>query len=150
MSRVIDRAFGGDAAAMTAAHTAVIQHLMTLLHQMPDIALRVGTLTPGQLGHLHFPTRTITISEDANTAQFVSAVMHELVHLHRGPSYDDPDEIVRDEAAVREQTARLLVPPSDLSPSSDPHDIALRYGVDINVARLSVELARIERAEGTA
>lgn len=136
---------------MTVAHTVMIQQLMTLLHEMPDVALRIGTLAAGQLGHLHFPTRTITISENVtSTAQFVSAVMHELGHLRRGPSYDDPREIARDEAAVREQTARLLVPPSELPPGSDPHDIALRYGVDINVARLSVELARIERAEGTA
>lgn len=135
---------------MTAAHTVMIQQLMTLLHEMPDVALRIDTLTAGQLGHLHFPTRTITISEDATTAQFVSALMHELIHLRRGPSYDDPHEISRDEADVREQTARLLVPPSELPPSSDPHDIALRYGVDINVARLSVELARLEWAEGTA
>jgi len=135
---------------MTAAHTVVIHQLMTLLHEMPDIALRIGTLATGQLGHLHFPTRTITISEDANTAQFVSALMHELLHLLRGASYDDPDEIARDEAAVREQTARLLVPPSELPPGSDPHTVAHHYGVDINVARLSVELARLERAEGTA
>lgn len=135
---------------MTAAHTVMIQQLMTLLHEMPDVALRIGTLAAGQLGHLHYPTRTITISENATTAQFVSALMHELGHLRRGPSYDDPREIARDEAAVREETARLLVPPSELPPSSDPHDIALRYGVDINVARLSVELARAEWAEGTA
>lgn len=135
---------------MTAAHTTVIQQLMTLLHEMPDVALRIGTLAAGQLGHLHFPTRTITISEDANTTQFASALMHELIHLLRGPSYDDPDEIARDEAEVREQTARLLVPPSELPPGSTPHHIASIYGVDINVARLSVELARLERAEGTA
>jgi hypothetical protein len=135
---------------MTAAHTAVIQNLMTLLHQQPDVALRIGKLDTGQLGHLHFPTRTITISEDANTPQFVSALMHELVHLMRGPSYDDPDEIACDEAEVRERTARLLVPPSQLPPGSDPHHVAHHYGVDINVARLAVELARVEWAEGTA
>lgn len=135
---------------MTAAHTVVIQQLMTLLHEMPDVALRIGTLTGGQLGHLHFPTRTITISKEATTAQFACALMHELLHLLRGPSYDDPDEITRDEATVQEQTARLLVPPSELPPGSDPHHIALYYGVDITVARLSVELARLERAEGTA
>jgi hypothetical protein len=135
---------------MTAAHTAVIQHLMTLLNEMPDVALRIGPLAAGQLGHLHFPTRTITVSQDANTAQFVSALMHELVHLMRGPSYDDPDELARDEAEVRERTARLLVPPSELPPGSDPHHVAHDYGVDIRVARLSVELARREWAEGTA
>ncbi len=135
---------------MTAAHTAVIQQLMTLLHEMPDIALRIGRLDTGQLGHLHFPTRTITISDNANTAQFASALTHELLHLMRGPSYDDPDEISRDETSVREQTARLLVPPSQLPPGSDPNHVAHHYEVDINVARLSVELARLERAEGTA
>jgi hypothetical protein len=135
---------------MTAAHTAMIQQLMTLLDEMPDVALRIGRLDTGQLGHLHFPTRTITISENANTPQFVSALMHEIVHLMRGPSYDDPDAIACDEAEVRERTARLLVPPSQLPPGSDPNHVAHHYEVDINVARLSVELARLERAEGTA
>lgn len=150
MAHVIQQPSVGEHAAMTAAHTAVIQHLMTLLHQTPDLALRVGVLAAGQLGHLHFPTRTITISENATTAQFACALTHELWHLHRGPSYNDPNEIAHDEADVRQQTARLLVPPSALSPDSNPHYVAQYYGVDINVARLSVELARRERAEGTA
>jgi hypothetical protein len=134
---------------MTAAHTAV-QYLMTVLTQTPDVALRVGRLAAGQLGHLHFDTRTITISDTANTAQFVSALAHELVHLARGPSYASPDDIARDEGEVREATARLLVPPSQLPPGSDPHQVAHHYGVDIHVARLAVELARQEWAEGTA
>lgn len=135
---------------MTAAHTAVLQHLMTLLNETPDVALRIGTLEAGQLGHLHFDTRTITIADTADTAQFASALAHELEHLRRGPSYADPDDIAQDERAVAEATARLLVPPSELPPGSDPHQIAHHYGVDIRVARLSVELARLERAEGTA
>lgn len=132
---------------MTSAHTAVMRSLRALLHHTPDIALRVGTLPGRQLGHVHFPTNTITISENADDAEFSTALMWCLIHIECGARQHD--RALR-ECTVLEETARRLVPPSGLPPDSDPHTVAATYGVDISIARQAIKLARDQRAEGAA
>ncbi len=131
---------------MTPAHTAVLRTLRSLLHDLPDIAIRIGPLDAG-LGHVHFPTNTITIDPRVTEDQFVCALEWGMVHLRCGSR--QPNPALR-EKTVLEETARRLVPPSGLPPDSDPHTVASTYGVDISVARQAIELAREGRAEGAA
>lgn len=58
-------------------------------------------------GHCDYPTRTVTISVDLSHAEQRAVLTHELVHARRGPfpRWLRP----REEAAVRETAARLLI-----------------------------------------
>jgi hypothetical protein len=132
---------------MTAAHTAVVRTLRALLHHQPDIALREGPLPGRQLGHVHYPSRTITISPNANDNEWCTALMYGLLQLDLGSFTPDRDVRAR---TVLDEMARRLVPLSGLPPDSDPHTVASTYGVEISVARHAITLARYARAEGAA
>lgn len=131
---------------MTTAHSALIKNLMTLLDQAPDVSIGMGPLPGNQLGHVHYPSQTITISDRADLGQFTTALTYAIVSLLRGPAYTSEPETEDD--AVMEETARRLMSPSTLPPDADPHQLAHEYGVDVPIARLAIELARRERAEG--
>ena len=132
---------------MTAAHTAVVRTLRALLHHYPNVALREGPLPGRQLGHVHFPSATITINDQTTDDEWCSALMYGLLQLEFGDVTTDPDTRAR---TVLEEMARRLVPLSGLPPDSDPHTIAATYGVEVSVARHAITLARLARAEGAA
>lgn len=132
---------------MTAAHTAVVRTLRALLHHQPDIALREGPLPGRQLGHVHYPSRTITIDPAADEGEWCTAFMFGLLQLDLGSITPDRDVRAR---TVLDEMARRLVPLSGLPPDSDPHTLAALYGVDVSIARHAITLARHTRAEGAA
>lgn len=127
---------------MTAAHTAVLAALHDALDILPGLAIRKGTLPPKQYGRIHYPTNTITIATEADVPTFASALMHELVHLKRGPGY--ADEIAVEEALVLAETARRLVPPDSFpwTMATDPDQVAAHLGIDRSVARLALRTGR--------
>lgn len=65
-------------------------------------------LAPGQLGETHWPSRTITLTLGLPYAAKRCTLLHECIHVERGPSpakaYDD-----REEAVVQRITARRLI-----------------------------------------
>lgn len=124
---------------MTAAHTAVLQHLLTLLQEMPDIAISLGQL-PGRMAHVHYDTSTVTIADDLGIAGFATALMYGVLSLRRGPY--PPADAEAAEAAVFAEMAKILVSPSGLPPDSDPRTVAATLGVDVSVVRRALELAR--------
>jgi hypothetical protein len=124
---------------MTAAHTAVLQHLRALLQEMPDVAISVAHL-PGRMAHVHYDTTTITIADHLGTPGFATALMYGVLSLRRGPY--PPSDAETAEHAVMNEMVQILVPPSGLPPDSDPHTVADTYGVDISVARQAVALAQ--------
>lgn len=132
---------------MTAAHTAVVRTLRALLHQRPNVSLREGPLPGRQLGHVHYPSQTITIDPEADDDQWCTALMYGLLQLEFGAITPDRDVRAR---TVLDEMARRLVPLSGLPPDSDPHTVAVLYGVDVSVARHAITLARHARAEGAA
>ncbi|HWO59447.1 MAG TPA: hypothetical protein VNO31_05375 [Umezawaea sp.] len=127
---------------MTAAHTAVITALHAAMEGPGGLNLARAPLPRQQAGHVHYPTRTITINENATVPLFCTALMHELVHLERGPSY--VDEVDDDEHEVLYETARRLVPfaciPTDIR--TDPYQIARHLGIDVSAVHLALNLTR--------
>jgi hypothetical protein len=124
---------------MTAAHTAVLQHLFGLLQEMPDIAIAIAHL-PSRMAHVHYDTATITIADHLSTAGMATALLYGALSLRRGPY--PPADSENAEAAVITEMAKILVSPSGLPPDSDPRTVAATLGVDVSVVRRALELAR--------
>lgn len=84
-------------------------------------------LPPGQWGETCWGTRTVTIDCRLGQAQRRSALTHELVHAMRGPAPDEPVLAAREESAVEDAAARLLI---------DIHDLgeALAWAHDVDEA----------------
>jgi hypothetical protein len=141
---------------MTCAHHCLLTQLCRLLDQVGEhgIHLRRALLPTDQLGEVEFATNMITISTDASPPESRVALVHELVHLMRGPAY--VDEVAHEEQTVREITARLLVPRNYLPAileASDPHQVAAELAIDLPTATLGIQLAVADDAvldEGAA
>jgi hypothetical protein len=133
---------------MTVAHTAFARLLYDNLDHLADIVLRRGVMPDDEDGDVEFATRTVTANHDLDFPDWVATVTHELVHLNRGPGWND--QVDAEEAEVREETARLLVPRSVLPSileAANPTRVAAEQGVDEQTARTAIELARMDRDE---
>ncbi len=144
----------GKGARMTAAHHALAAQLLAAMRRFPDVTLRFGPVPIDEHGEVEFGPRIVTIAEGAGDAEAVTTLMHELVHLLRGPGLVGQEDI--EEAMVQEETARLLVPrevlPAILE-ASNPKRIAAQLGVDEPTVQLRIALARGDdqkRVEGVA
>ncbi|PRY35271.1 hypothetical protein [Umezawaea tangerina] len=130
----------------SAAHTAVLVHLLALLDTVPYLVIRRAQTAPGELGTVDFDENLVTVSAEADLPEFVVTLMHEVRHLRRGPCYEGDEEV--DEAVVVDETTRLLVPdealPEDLD-TVDPRKLAAALGIDVQTARHAIALARQDR-----
>jgi hypothetical protein len=120
------------ATVLAALHNAVLDD---------QVQIQAGSLPGTQVGHIHYPTRTITIASNADLPRFTSGMMHELIHLERGPSY--VHDIAADEEAVLVETARRLTSGISLPLliRRDPVETARFLGVDPSIVRLAVAMA---------
>jgi hypothetical protein len=136
---------------MTAAHHALIAQLLAIMRRVPDLTLRFGPVQPDELGEVEFEPRIVTIAEGATDEEAVTTLMHELVHLRRGPGLLGQEET--EEALVREETARRLVPREALPAilgAANTGRIAAQLGVDEPTVQLRIALASLEQTEGIA
>jgi len=128
---------------MSPAHAVVIAALHEALDAVPELCVRKADLPPSRHGHIHYPSNTITIARHADLPLFSSALMHELVHLRRGPGF--VDEVAWEEARVLRETALLLAPPDSFPSTTSAEHLANHLGIDTSVARLALQLARRRR-----
>lgn len=76
----------------------------------------VGTELPRDVvGLTSWPEQVIAISPDYPPAYQRMALMHELVHVERGPVLNEPALAAREEAVVERETARRLIDVEDLA-----------------------------------
>lgn len=116
--------------------------MLSLLRDAP-IGVRLGDLGTNILGEVDFATRVITINHAVTPGQFRSTLTHELVHLRRGPCYEGRED--REEELVAMETAALLVPPEMIPLDAHPRAIAELFGVDEDLARIAIRMARQRR-----
>lgn len=128
----------------------LLQLLDTLLGHVGDITIRRGNPDVG-LAEVDFAARVITLRPDLSTGQVHVALVHELIHLLRGPAFVGLEE--HEEMAVHAEVARLLAPRHELPAmlhGANPTEIAERLVIDRHTARLALDLARAEDATGAA
>ena len=77
------------------------------------IAVQVGDLPQGQNGEADFHQATITLAPGLIETFARETLVHEIVHLERGPAEDDEEEA--EERRVEAETLRRLIPDSLLS-----------------------------------
>lgn len=61
-------------------------------------------------GFTDFEAGTISLREDLDQAGRRSTILHECLHVERGPALDEPALLAREELRVRREAARLLLP----------------------------------------
>lgn len=138
-------------------HSAAVHHippllqlLDTLLGHVGDITIRHGAPERG-IAEVDFAARLITLKPGLSASQLHVALVHEFIHLLRGPAVVgfEADE----ECTVHALVAELLAPrhelPAILS-GANPTEIAERLVIDRHTARLALDLARAEDATGAA
>lgn len=134
------------------AHEHLLDLLLDVLTLGPHLCVAVAPTILGGVAEVEFATRQITISPGVDRPQFRTALAHELVHLHRGPTAVGNE--AREEQAVHEEVARLLVPRTHLPAileATNPHRVAAELHVDLHTARLGIALAAADaRSEGVA
>lgn len=126
-------------------NAAVAAFMLELLRHLPDVTVRLGELGADTYGAVSFVNRTITISNCVTPNEFRSTLVHELVHLWRGPAYVGDEDL--EEKLTATATALLLVPPERLRLPADPYAIADKYCVDLEVAVLALKIATRHRRE---
>jgi len=126
-------------------NAAAAAFMLDLLRQLPDITIRLGELGAATYGAVSFASRTITISNCVTPNEFRSTLVHELVHLARGPAYVGDEDL--EERLASTATALLLVPPEQLLAAADPASVAERFCVDYEVASLALKLAALHHRE---
>ncbi|WP_300680677.1 hypothetical protein [Nocardioides sp.] len=62
------------------------------------------------LGLTDYDAGTISLRTDLDQAQRRSTILHELLHVERGPAADVPVLVAREELRVGREAARLLLP----------------------------------------
>lgn len=92
----------------------------------------------GPKGRVKHSTQTISVRRGMTWAQRRCAVMHELIHLERGPALSTTKAM--DEERVRRETARRMLPDvhtlgEAIAWSYDEHECADELGVDVHVLR---------------
>lgn len=77
-----------------------------MLAGMPEVVLKWHD--EGPMGLTTFATKTISLRKGMTRNQRRCTILHELLHLERGPTISTLAE--REELAVRRETARLMIP----------------------------------------
>jgi hypothetical protein len=85
--------------------------------RLPRLEIWFGDVPEGATWHRAGGRDQITIDASARRRQRAALLAHELVHLERGVGYPlaTAATMEREEAIVRRETARRLVPPSELA-----------------------------------
>lgn len=128
----------------------LLQLLDTLLGHAQDVTIRRGMPDVG-LAEVDFAARLITLKPGLTTGQLHVALVHEFLHLLRGPAVVGSE--AQEELDVHTEVARLLVPRRQLPAilrGANPTEIAERLVIDRHTARLALDLARAEDATGAA
>ena len=96
--------------------------------------LRMAPLPGEQIGEVCWSTLTITLDPTEPEVVQRCTLVHEAVHVERGPVLNEPALAAREELAVRREAARRLISLDDLVET-------LRWTCDIDVAadNLSVD-----------
>lgn len=113
------------------------------------VTLRRGVVPCEERANVEFDSRMVTISDDCSRRVSNVALIHELVHLDRGPCYVGDE--AHEEQLVQEITARILVPRECLPGILETVDLARvadELDVPIEVVRLGVALAIRDRIAG--
>ncbi|GEL17649.1 ImmA/IrrE family metallo-endopeptidase [Pseudonocardia asaccharolytica] len=112
----------------------LIQALYDVLTRRGRLSLHMTDLPTGALGFTHFDSQTVYLAAGQTLPEMRSTLVHELVHLLRGPV---PRRLAAtEEVAVQHQTAHLLVPDgAELAgqrrwTEEDLQELAARYLVD--------------------
>jgi hypothetical protein len=109
-----------------------------------DVTVYFVDLPAPLLGFCDHRLRSIWIATGLRQRQRRAVLQHELIHLERGPVYLHFRD--REEAAVEEATARVLIPISDLCDalrwSRDVHDIADCLHVPAALVRVRADTMR--------
>lgn len=87
------------------------------LRRRPDITLHWAWLPTGHHGTVHRDGDcwVITLHAELDRVQRRCALAHELIHVERGIVHASPATMAREEAIVRAETARRLVPGEELA-----------------------------------
>lgn len=127
--------------------TCPLTLLRRVIAERGHVTLRLADLDelpggPG-LGHTSFEDGVVDLHHDQTDGQWRASLLHELVHLLRGPAHATGAAI--EERVVQRQTALQLVP---IGPalgeiprawqSDELHEIAARAGVDPGTVRDAV------------
>lgn len=120
----------------------LIQTLRDVLVRHGDLTIRMADLN-GALGRTQFATRTVHLAPGQSLPEMRSTLVHELVHLLRGPV---PRRLAAtEEVAVQHQTARILVPDGpELAArrrwtDEDMQELAARYLVDRDTIEVALD-----------
>lgn len=74
-----------------------------------DVTLHIVDLPPGLRGLCDVRTKTIWIAKGMRQRQRRAVLRHELVHLDRGEVFSNAHFRDREEAAVEQETARMMI-----------------------------------------
>lgn len=80
---------------------ARLAHIELKWHDQADCA---------DYGVTDFEAQTISLRSDLDQAGRRATILHEVLHVERGPAVDDPVLIEREELRVRRAAARMLLP----------------------------------------
>lgn len=113
-------------AALTTFHAALLQHGEIVIRVLDD---------PEMDGLTTFGDHAIYIHRDLGPEKFRATLIHELLHLLRGPSGADPWSIAREEDTIEAAVAQMFLPEvSALAqqhiPATGRHALAQHYEVD--------------------
>lgn len=122
------------------SHSYYAAAVMLDLLQGSSITVRLGDLGPSILGEVDFIARVITINRAVTVGQFRATLVHELVHLHRGPCYEGRED--EEEQIVATETALMLVPPELIPPQAQPAEVASAFCVDEDLAKIAIHISR--------
>lgn len=130
------------------SHSYYAAAVMLELLRDSSITVRLGDLGPNILGEVDFIARVITINRAVTVGQFRATLVHELVHLHRGPCYEGRED--EEEQIVTTETALMLVPPELVPPQAQPDQVARAFCVDEDLARVAIGISRFRTGGGVA
>lgn len=136
-----------------------VHHPWRSFRRLVDWTLQWADLPDGLLGHTHYATKTVTLTNGMTQVERRCTIAHETAHIHRGPVSDYLWP--REERCVDLEVARTLISWDDLVDAmvwaADEHELADLLWVDVPtaIARLegltageSAELARmLDQAE---
>jgi hypothetical protein len=114
-------------------------HPWRWLRELSHVTLLWHDDSPGApMGVANFAAQTVSIRRGMTYEQRRCTVLHELLHLDRGPALTTT--VGRDEDAVRRATARLMLPSTRvlgdaLAWAHDEHEAAEELSVDVGVLR---------------
>ena len=118
--------------------------------ELPDgWTLKYQPLPGRTLGETVWPTKTITIDPRCPPASQRCTLVHEMLHVERGPLPDEITLAAREELAVEKATARRLIDTRELGEALAESDhlgyVAERLHVDPDT--LTVRLRHLHPAE---